>query len=48
MIKDRFTINKCDKCVYSKTTENVRIIIYFYVDDMLILGTNIEVIKSTK
>ena len=48
MINDGFTINECDKCVYTKTVENVYIIVYLYVDDMLILGTNIEVIKSTK
>ena len=48
MIKDRFTINECDKCVYTKTVGNVCIIVCHYVDDMLILGTNIEIIKSTK
>ena len=45
MIKNRFTINEC---VYTKTVENACIIICLYVDDMLILGTNIEIIKSTK
>ena len=48
MIKDGFTINECDKYVYTKTVENTCIIICLYVNDMLILGTNIEVIKSTK
>ena len=48
MIKDEFTINECNKCVYTKTVENAYIIICFYVDDILIIGTNIEVIKSTK
>ena len=48
MIKDEFTINECDKCFYTKTVENVCIIVCLYVDDMLIFGTNIEVIKSTK
>ena len=48
MINDGFTINVCDKCVYSKTVENACIIICFHVDDMLILETNIEVIKPTK
>ena len=48
MIKDGFTINECDKCVYTKTVGNACIIVCLYVDDMLILGTNIEIIKSTK
>ena len=48
MIKDGFTINECDKCVYTKTVKNACIIICLYVDDMLILGTNIEIIESTK
>ena len=47
MIKNGFTINECDECVYTKTVGNACIIICLYVDDMLILGTNIEVIKST-
>jgi len=48
MIKDGFTINECDKCVYTKTVRDACIIICLYVDNILILGTNIEVIKSTK
>ena len=48
MIKDEFTINECDKCVYTKIIENVCIIVCLYVDNMLILGTNIEIIKFTK
>ena len=48
MIKDGFTINECDKCVYTKTVGDVCIIVCRYVDDMLILETNIEVIKSIK
>ena len=48
MIKDGFTINECEKCVYTKIVENAYIIVCLYVDDMLVLGTNIEIIKSTK
>ena len=48
MIKDEFIINECDKCVYIKTVGGACIIICLYVDDMLILETNIEIIKSTK
>ena len=48
MIKDGFTINECDKCVYTKTVGDVCIIVCLYIDNMLILRTNIEAIKSTK
>ena len=48
MIIDEFTVNECDKCVYTKIVENTCIIVCLYVDDMLILGTNIEITKSTK
>ena len=48
MIKDGFTINECDKCVYTKTVEYACLIICLYIDDMPILGTTIEIIKSTK
>ena len=48
MIRDGFTINKCDKYVYSKIIRNACINVCLYVDDMLILRTNIRVIKSTK
>ena len=48
MINDEFAIIECDKCVYTKTVENTCIIVCLYVDDMLILETNIGVIKSTK
>jgi len=48
MIRNGFTINKCDKCVYTKTIRNVCINVCLYVDDVLIPGTNIRIIKSTK
>jgi len=48
MVKDRFTINECDKCVYTKIVENAWILVCLYVDDILILRTNIGVNKSTK
>ena len=35
-------------CKHTKTVGNACIIICFCLDDMLILGTNIEIIKSTK
>ena len=48
MMVNGFKINKCDKCVYVKNTERGSIIICLYVDDMLIMGSNNEVIKTTK
>ena len=48
MIKDGLTTNECDKCVYTKTVRNACIIVCVYADDMLILETNIEIIKFTK
>jgi len=47
MIKNGLSINGCDKCIYTKTIENTCIIVCHYVDNMLILGTYIEVIKFT-
>ena len=47
-MKDGFTINECDMCVYTKTVRDACIIVCLYVDDMLILETNIEIIKSIK
>ena len=41
-------IRDSDKCVYTKIVGNACIIVCLYVDDMMILGTNIEVIESTK
>ena len=43
-----FKINECEKCVYLKNTERGFVIICLYVDDILIMGSNNEVIKTTK
>ncbi|KAH9698737.1 hypothetical protein KPL71_024118 [Citrus sinensis] len=48
MITSGFKINECDKCVYVKETENGYVILYLYVDDMLIVGSDDDMIKSTK
>ncbi|KAH9751211.1 hypothetical protein KPL71_014192 [Citrus sinensis] len=48
MITSGFKINKCDKCVYVKETENGYVILCLYVDDMLIVGSDDDMIKSTK
>ncbi|KAH9752530.1 hypothetical protein KPL71_014732 [Citrus sinensis] len=48
MITSGFKINECDKCVYVKATENDYVILCLYVDDMLIVGSDDDMIKSTK
>ena len=48
MMTNGFKINECDKCVYVKNTEHGFVIICLYVDDILIMGSNNEVIKTTK
>ena len=40
--------NEVDKCVYSKFDDNVGVIICFYVDDMIIMGTCLDVVIETK
>ena len=37
-----FKHNGADKCIYSKFTETFGVIICLYVDDMIIIGTNID------
>ena len=48
MKANRFKINEYDKCVYVKDTENSYVILCLYVDDMLIVGSDDKMIKSTK
>ncbi|GJV61680.1 retrotransposon protein, putative, ty1-copia subclass [Tanacetum coccineum] len=48
MLKSGFKINECDKCVYVKDTSSGYVILCLYVDDMIIIGSNDKMIKSTK
>ena len=48
MMTSGFKINECDKCVYIKNTKDGYIILYLYVDDILIVGSNQRMVKSTK
>ncbi|GJR41378.1 retrovirus-related pol polyprotein from transposon TNT 1-94 [Tanacetum coccineum] len=48
LLSNGFQINECDKCVYVKQYKNAFVIICLYVDDMLIMGTNMDVINQTK
>ena len=48
MLSTGFRINECDKCVYVKDTDRSYVILCLYVDDMLIIGSYDEMIKTTK
>ena len=48
MMTNGFKINECDKSVYVKNTKHGFVIICLYVDDILIMGSNNEVVKTTK
>ena len=41
-------MNEFDRCVYNKFSGDSGVIICLSVDGMLILGTNMVVVKSTK
>ncbi|GKC74065.1 retrovirus-related pol polyprotein from transposon TNT 1-94, partial [Tanacetum coccineum] len=48
MLESGFQMIECDKCVYVKDTSSGYVIFCLYVDDMLIIGSNDKMIKSTK
>ena len=48
MMTNGFKINENDKCVYVKSNQNDHVIVCLYVDDMLIMGSNINIIKTIK
>ena len=48
MLTNGFKINECDKSVYVKYTDQGYVIVCLYVDDMLIIGSSQNMIKSTK
>jgi hypothetical protein len=41
-------VNEADKCVYYRYGGGNEVILCMYVDDILILGTSLDVIKETK
>ncbi|KAL8157716.1 hypothetical protein AgCh_002428 [Apium graveolens] len=43
-----FLVNESNKCVSYKVSGNDCVIMCLYVDDILLFGTNIEIIKETK
>lgn len=48
MLSNGFKINECDKCVYIKTTPSAYVIICLYVNDMLIMNSNHDIITTIK
>ena len=48
MPSNDFKINQSDKCVYSNFCGDDGVIIFIYVDDMLIFGTNLKQVEDTK
>ena len=48
LIFNGFSINDVDKCIYNKVENNSYIIICLYGDDMLIFGTNLQIVINTK
>ena len=48
LVTNGYSINDVDKCIYNKYEDNTCIVIYLYVDDMLIFGTSLEAVCETK
>lgn len=48
LVTNGYSINDADKCIYNKYEDNTCVVIYLYVDDMLIFGTSLEVVCETK
>ena len=48
VLSNGFISVSVDKCVYTKSIDNEYVIISLYVDDMLVFGTSMDVVYSTK
>ncbi|KAM1495899.1 hypothetical protein ACFXTO_030567 [Malus domestica] len=48
LLTHEFKINESDKCVYIKSNDKTCVIVCLYVDDMLIMGSDKDVIYKTK
>ncbi|GKA38068.1 retrovirus-related pol polyprotein from transposon TNT 1-94 [Tanacetum coccineum] len=48
ILSNGFTHNSSDRCIYSKFIEDYGVILCLYVDDILIVGTNMEGINEIK
>ena len=45
---NEFKYNRANECIYSKFTKDYGVIIYLYINDMLIFSTNMMGINETK
>ena len=43
-----YRVSESDKCLYIKVAEGKVVVICLYVDDMLIIGTNLKIVISIK
>jgi hypothetical protein len=48
LISPDFVVNEADKCVYYRFGGGEGVILCLYVDDILIFGTSLDVIKEVK
>lgn len=48
LVSNGYIVNASNSCVYSKSFGSGYVIIYLYVDDMLILGTTVNIVNDTK
>ena len=48
MIENDYKSNECNKCIYSKSWNNLHVIISLYVDDMLIFCSDVHAINKRK
>ena len=47
LVTNGFSINDDDKCIYNKFENNICIVVYLYVNDMLIFGTSLQIVCET-
>ncbi|KAL6321669.1 hypothetical protein AAG906_031176 [Vitis piasezkii] len=48
LVTKGYSFNDVDKCIHNKYEDNTCVVICLYVDDILIFGTNLEVVCETK
>lgn len=48
MIKEGFVRSNCDSCLYTKCSDNNQTYLLLYVDDVLIFGTNNDIVNQVK
>ena len=48
LVTNRYSLYDADKCIHNKYEDNTCVVICLYVDDMMIFGTNLEVVCEIK